>query len=242
MNSLCEHRDFPETWRRDPFDRNNRIDTLVSELARLGPLAAESSWPEDPLASNLADIARFIGETGRLEQVSGRDYDGLEAELRSLARLRSWRARGTRARTFGDLTRDEVLARRDQVKSNLDAFVVASDADLAPLLHQALMAPIAEYELLKTRAGRLDFLDLLIKARNLIRDNDTVRNELQRRYSPHRDPFSPLPQFRRRCHPRLCARAGSPARSSRSGGRALVSQMRGSHRPSQRTCCNRMAR
>ena len=45
------------------------------------------------------------------------------------------------------------------------------------------MTPIAEYELLKTRAGRLDFLDLLIKACNLIRDNATVRNELQRRYT-----------------------------------------------------------
>ena len=45
------------------------------------------------------------------------------------------------------------------------------------------MAPIAEYELLKTRAGRLDFLDLLIKTRNLIRDNATVRNELQGRYT-----------------------------------------------------------
>jgi ATP-dependent exoDNAse (exonuclease V) beta subunit len=183
MNSLSEHRDFPEAWRRDPFDRNNRIDTLVSELARLGPLAAESSWPEDFLASNLADIARFIGDTARLQQVSGRDYDGLEAELRSLAHLRSWRARGARATTFGDLSRDEVLARRDQAKSNLDSFVAASDADLAPLLHDALMAPIAEYELLKTRAGRLDFLDLLIKARNLIRDNATVRNDLQRRYT-----------------------------------------------------------
>src|SRR5882762_11067330 len=79
--------------------------------------------------------------------------------------------------------RDQVLARRDQAKSNLDSFVAASDADLAPLLHDALMAPIAEYERLKTRAGQLDFLDLLIKARNLIRDNATVRNELQGRYT-----------------------------------------------------------
>lgn len=44
-------------------------------------------------------------------------------------------------------------------------------------------APIAEYEHLKNRAGRLDFLDLLIKARDLIRDNARVRNELQRRYT-----------------------------------------------------------
>jgi ATP-dependent exoDNAse (exonuclease V) beta subunit len=183
MNSLREHRDFPEPWRRDPFDRDNTIDSIVGELAGLAPFAAESSWPEDHLAGNLADIARFIADTTRLEQVRARDYDGIEAELRSLARLRSWRARGARSTTFGDLTRNEVLARRDQAKSSLDAFVAASGADLAPLLHDALKAPIAEYERLKMRAGRLDFLDLLIKTRDLIRDDDAVRNELQRRYT-----------------------------------------------------------
>jgi ATP-dependent helicase/nuclease subunit A len=183
MNALREHRDFPEPWRRDPFDRDNGIDARMSELAVLAPLAAESSWPEDYLTRNLADIARFVADTTRLEQVRSRDYDGIEAELRKLARQRSWRDRGARSTTFGDLTRDEVLARRDQTKSNLDAFVAASDADLAPLLRDALMAPLAEYERLKTRAGRLDFLDLLIKTRNLIRDNATVRNELQSRYT-----------------------------------------------------------
>src|SRR5262249_7438530 len=40
----------------------------------------------------------------------------------------------------------------------------------------------AEYEALKARSGRLDFLDLLIKARDLIRDNAAVRNELQQRF------------------------------------------------------------
>jgi ATP-dependent exoDNAse (exonuclease V) beta subunit len=182
MNRLREHRDFPVPWRRDAFDRDNRIDALVSELAGLAPLAVESSSPDDYLTRNLADIARFIGDTTRLEQVRARDYDGLEAELRTLVRQHSWRDRGARSITFGDLSRDEVLARRDETKSNLDAFVAASDADLAPLLHNALMAPLAEYERLKTRAGQLDFLDLLIKARNLIRDNATVRNELQSEY------------------------------------------------------------
>ena len=78
---------------------------------------------------------------------------------------------------------DDVLARRDQAKANLDAFIQASDADLAPLLHNALQTPIAAYDILKTRAGRLDFLDLLIKARDLVRDNAAVRHELQQRYS-----------------------------------------------------------
>jgi ATP-dependent helicase/nuclease subunit A len=183
MNGLCEHRDFPAPWRRDPFDRDDRIDALVAEMATLAPLADESSWPDDPLARNLAEIGRFLADATRLEPVSGRDHDGLEAELRNLSRLGSWRTRGARATAFGSLTRDAALARRDRAKSNLDAFVAASDADLAPLLHSALQAPIAEYERLKTHAGRLDFLDLLIKARDLIRDNHAVRNELQRRYT-----------------------------------------------------------
>ena len=183
MNSLREHRDFPTPWRRDAFDRDNRIDALVSELAALGPLAADASWPEDFLALNLAEIGRFIANATRLEPVGGRDYDGLEAELRSLARLRGWSTRGSPKTVFGDLTRTEVLERRDIAKVNLDDFVRASDADLAPLLHSALQEPIAEYERLKARAGRLDFLDLLIKTRDLIRDDTQVRSELQRRYT-----------------------------------------------------------
>ena len=85
--------------------------------------------------------------------------------------------------TFGNRSRDEVLALRDQAKTSLDACIAASDADLASLLHDALQTPIAAYEVLKAKAGRLDFLDLLIKARDLIRDSAAVRGELQRRIS-----------------------------------------------------------
>jgi ATP-dependent helicase/nuclease subunit A len=183
MQSLHRHRDFPEPWRRGPFDRSGVLDTLMDELAQLGRLAAASSWRYDYLARNLAEIARFVEETTRIEAVRGRDYDGLEAELRGLSRLWSWRWKGAQRTTFGALSRDEVLARRDQAKVDLEAFIAASDADLAPLLHEALQAPIADYEVLKAKAGRLDFLDLLIKARDLIRDDDGVRHELQQRFT-----------------------------------------------------------
>ena len=183
MQTLREHRDFPEHWRRDPFDRSGTVDTLMNELAQLGQLAAASSWADDYLTRNLAEIARFVEETTRIEAVRRRDYDGLEAELRSLSRLRSWRWKGAQRTTFGALSRDEVLARRDQAKTDLEAFITASDADLAPLLHEALQAPIACYAVLKSKAGQLDFLDLLIKARDLIRNDAGVRHELQRRFS-----------------------------------------------------------
>jgi ATP-dependent exoDNAse (exonuclease V) beta subunit len=183
MDGLREHRDFSTPWRRDPFDRDGQIDRLMSELSEVGKHAAESSWANDLLTGNLAEIGSFIGETIRLEAGRGRDYDGLEAELRDLARRKSWEKRGNPKTTFGALSRDEVLSRRDQAKANLDAFIRASDADLAPLLHEALQAPIEDYQRLKSRSGRLDFLDLLIKARDLIRDNATVRNELRQRFT-----------------------------------------------------------
>ena len=187
MQSLREHRDFPEPWRRDPFDRNVAIDRLMHELAQLGELAAASSWPEDYLTRNIAEIAHFVEETTRIEAVRGRDYDGLEAELRGLlrgpSRLRGWSWKGAKRTTFGALSRDEVLARRDRAKTDLEDFIEAFDADLAPLLREALRAPIADYEVLKAKAGQLDFLDLLIKARDLIRDDAGVRHELQQRFS-----------------------------------------------------------
>src|SRR6202050_1379116 len=46
------------------------------------------------------------------------------------------------------------------------------------------MRPIvAYYEALKERAGVLDFLDLLLVARDLVRDNADVRADLQQRFS-----------------------------------------------------------
>jgi ATP-dependent helicase/nuclease subunit A len=183
VRTLREHRDFPTRWRRETFDRNGAIDDLMTELSALGPLVARSSWPDDYLTRSLGDISRFIDETTRLEAVRDRDYDGLESDLRAVARWRSWTWKGAKKTTFGILSRDEVLALRDQAKANLDAFIEASDADLAPLLHDALQTPIAAYEVLKAKAGRLDFLDLLIKARDLIRDSPPVRGELQRRIS-----------------------------------------------------------
>jgi ATP-dependent exoDNAse (exonuclease V) beta subunit len=76
-----------------------------------------------------------------------------------------------------------VLAQRDRIKDDLDMFVAASNADLAPLLQTALQPAIRTYEELKARTGRLDFLDLLIKTRDLVRDDAGVRAGLQRRFT-----------------------------------------------------------
>ena len=42
VQTLREHRDFPRPWRRDPFDRNGAIDTLMRGLAEVGGLGARA--------------------------------------------------------------------------------------------------------------------------------------------------------------------------------------------------------
>jgi ATP-dependent exoDNAse (exonuclease V) beta subunit len=181
--NIAEHRDFPTSWRRDPFSRTSEIDELIRNLTEVGELGPKTSWLQDRLAQNLCEIKRFIDENARLETVRGRDYDGLEAALGDLARYRSWSYKGAKRTSFGSMSRDDALARRDSAKADLDAFLRKSNADLAPLLQEALQPALVAYEDLKTRGGRLDFLDLLIKTRNLIRDNGAVREELQRRFT-----------------------------------------------------------
>ena len=103
MSSLREHRRFPAPWRRDPFDRDDRDRCAdAASWRRSGRSPPTAHGREDPLARNLAEIERFIANATRLEPVSGRDYDGLEAELRSLARLEGAGAsRGARRRASG---------------------------------------------------------------------------------------------------------------------------------------------
>jgi ATP-dependent exoDNAse (exonuclease V) beta subunit len=181
--NLAEHRDFPTPWRRDPFNRTSETDELIRNLSELAELAPKASWPQDYLAQNLGYIKRFADENARLETVRGRDYDGLEAAVADFARHKSWKWKGAKRTTFGNVSRDEALGRRDSVKAKLDAFLAKSNADLAPLLQEALQPALTAYEELKARGGRLDFLDLLIKARDLIRDNQAVREQLQQRFT-----------------------------------------------------------
>ena len=143
MDSLREHRDFPDPGGAIPSTGTARSTRSWSELAQLGALAAASSWPDDYLARNLAEIARFVEETTRLEASAAAITTGSRPSSAVSHGARSWSWKGAKRTTFGALSRDEVLARRDQAKAKLDAFIAASDADLAPLLHDALQAPIA---------------------------------------------------------------------------------------------------
>jgi len=182
--ALSEHRDFDAPWTAlEPFDRGAEMAAVVDRLAGAGSFAARARNPEDWIAKSLVEVARFTGELQRRETIRGRDEDGLEAALCELSKQKFWNWRGG-AKWFGEgLEKAAVLARRDEAKQALDAFVVRAEADLAARLREELRVPLAAYQGLKDRSGKLDFLDLLLRARDLVRDVRAVREELQRRFT-----------------------------------------------------------
>ena len=183
-NTLIEHRDFPAAWRRDAYAREEALDGVMSGLADVASLRNEATDSDDWLAKSISEIAAFVDEVGQQESVRGRDHDALEASLRRFARVRHWRWKGSPRRPYSpERSRDEVLARRDEAKECLDRTLADCDADLAPLLREELRDVVAAYEAAKAKAGRLDFLDLLIRTRDLLQADPAVRRTLQRRYT-----------------------------------------------------------
>ena len=178
---LLNWRDFDSPWRRSPLERDAEIDAIIAEVEALGKLS-ELGEEDDWLARGLDAIARPVAEATRLEAVRGRDYDALESVLIALCSGRRWDWKGYGG-DFGEAKRDEVFRRRAELHQRLKKFRDDAGANLAPILRDELWPIVAIYEDLKRRAGRLDFLDLLLVARNLVRDNPAVRAELQNRFT-----------------------------------------------------------
>ncbi|HEY3999319.1 MAG TPA: UvrD-helicase domain-containing protein, partial [Candidatus Xenobia bacterium] len=178
--TLAEWRDFGAAWRQDPFDRAARVDGLVDEARAVGAFAA-LGYPGDYLTRSLQDIERFCHDVDRKELGRARDYDGLEADLAHLLSRMWWNNGGWKTRHGFDRT--AVLRQRDKLKENLAAFGRDADAHLAVELQRDLQKMLFDYENLKEKAGVVDFQDLLIRARDLVRDEAKVRGRLQERYT-----------------------------------------------------------
>ncbi len=180
---LVGWRDFRAPWQRRPFDRAVAIEALVQRVYELHVLLATCSTTTDTLYADLWPLRRLAEDIRTRERVAPRDDDGLEAALIDLLRERTFKRprRGYPRSHRGRVTRDEILAAHAELLAALEAFAREADADLAALVQQALLETVARYEELKTRAASLDFVDLLLRARDLLRDRNEVRADLQRR-------------------------------------------------------------
>ncbi len=185
---LAEWRDFTRPWRRESFPREAIVDQVVAhlrEFAELTDKAANRRSDRLFLATQPARaLVQSIWATDAVRP-RRRDYDGIEAQLVELAANRDFTQprRGAGTQYGGNLTRAHVLDRHTKMVDVLQRFAKVADADLAAHLQAELRDPIERYDRLKIEAGRLDFVDLLLKARDLIRGRDGVRHDAQQRYA-----------------------------------------------------------
>jgi ATP-dependent exoDNAse (exonuclease V) beta subunit len=131
--------------------------------------------------------ARSVSEAIRTaEQVRSRDDDAVEAALIDLASdydFKPDRVRKGYGTQYGeDAARADVVKQHDALVDALKKFRDLVDADLSALLQTELVESIERYQAVKAEIGRLDFVDLLVRARNLVRDHPQARAAFQIRF------------------------------------------------------------
>lgn len=183
--ALTEWRDFRAPWTREPFDRSPAIASLIDLVHECATLSQSPSYAGDNLYVDTEPVRRLSRDLRRMATPQREeDFDELESLLVELRKNRDVkRARKGSGPTYAKgVSRAQVLDARDRLLQALDEFQFRADADLAALLHEELMACVDLYEELKAREGALDFLDLLVRARNLVKGNADVRAHFQGRF------------------------------------------------------------
>jgi ATP-dependent exoDNAse (exonuclease V) beta subunit len=182
---LTEWRDFRGSWTREPFDRRAAIPPIIDLVHTLADLSTSPSYAGDNLYLDTEPVRRLSRDLRRMVLTgSDEELDELESLLVDLRKNRDVRrARKGSGPTYRKgVTRAQVLDARDRLMQALDQFQIQADADLSALLHDELMACVDAYEQLKAREGALDFLDLLVRARDLVKNDEAVRRHFQARF------------------------------------------------------------
>lgn len=187
--SLREWRDYAAPWRRPSYDRQMEIRRLTAKVKEFADLIARPIKRDDRFATSLAAAGTTSQEIERQKRRVGDMvpegiWDGWEAALVALADHRDFSQpkKGTGAAFAIGVTREQALAMHAELLLELRRFRDLADADLAALLHDELADCLRRYEARKQETGALDFLDLLIKARDLVCDNPEVCREFRERF------------------------------------------------------------
>ncbi len=155
---LLEWRDYNGDWTLPEWDRSLAIQELIEGIRTI---------PENILRrSNNKPLINFLQWLAHREALKNNQNDDfLEAQLLQL-QLDSGRLQNLKDLQF-----------------HLSRFKDRSDADLAARLRLEMLSLIDLYEQLKRKSGSVDFLDLLIRARDLVRDHPSVLAHLRKRFT-----------------------------------------------------------
>ncbi|MCU1233153.1 MAG: UvrD/REP helicase, partial [Candidatus Solibacter sp.] len=161
--NLTEWRDFDAPWEKRNFDRDARMEALLHKAEAtllVGGRKVEAMRP----------LGEFVERVRRAREAGLLESDRVESDLLRLPVELRW-VKG----------RDAIFAAWEELKAGIEEFRQAADADLAAHLRDELWEVVGLYQDEKRRAGQLDFMDLLLCARDLLR-HDGARADLQRVY------------------------------------------------------------
>ncbi|HWC98125.1 MAG TPA: UvrD-helicase domain-containing protein [Candidatus Sulfopaludibacter sp.] len=178
--SLAEWRDFDAPWDKRDFDRNASLQTVLEQAE--GVLALRNRRPpgRDILYDGLRPLAELMQRVTRALDAGLFDADLVESEVLRLPNEMRWLKRGN-GKYSDTVSREAVVAAWEELKAAIEAFRREADADLAAHLRDELWEVVGLYQQQKKMAGQLDFMDLLLYARDLLH-HDGARSDLQQTY------------------------------------------------------------
>ena len=168
---LADHRHHQGAWQAPDSHWPEEMPALLSQLQQL-----ESTY-HDGLADWLKGLYRPIQLALQSYQIH---QDRNESEAVLCACTKSVRAMKEPSSNTHKLNR-AFAAALYAAKVRLDQWKQQADGDLMAQLYSELQPLLEEYARRKARLGRLDFLDLLLRTRELLEQPD-IRQRLQQRY------------------------------------------------------------
>jgi len=178
--SLAEWRDFNTPWDKRGFDRDACLEALLQKAEGTLELRNRGSRPRDDLYVGLRPLAELLDRVQRARAAGRFDANLVENEMLRLPRDLRWLKRG--GGKYGEgISREAVVASWEQLQAAIEEFGRHADADLAAHLRDELWEAVGLYQQQKKLAGQLDFMDLLLYARDLLR-HDGARRQLQQDY------------------------------------------------------------
>ncbi|HXG87341.1 MAG TPA: UvrD-helicase domain-containing protein [Vicinamibacterales bacterium] len=184
---LREWRDHHAPWTMPAYQRESMIALLIDQLRAFAEVTARPLKRGDNFADDTKTARRISAEIERSRRIGAVDLDGWEASLIALADERGYNSfgaprKGSGAAFAAGVSRADVHAMHATLQESLKRFRELANAEIAALLREEMRDCLARYEERKQTAGALDFLDLLIKARDLLRDCAEVRARFQERF------------------------------------------------------------
>ena len=165
--SLAEWRDHAAPWEKREIAREARIGQLLRQARCVAEM-----WPDNEAGWARRILVDIVERLERAQAAGVFDLDDGESEIASV-RQRLRNAKLSKCTPAGQAWAEF----QDAVKT----FAQDADADLASHLRDELWDVVEAYQDAKRESGYLDFTDLLLYARDLLR-HEGARPELQARY------------------------------------------------------------